>query len=340
MGFVGAFWRGFSRRIKGKRETSRASEVSGGADGPPVSDVIKEPPLEIDGRVMSAGEFVAYVETLEFVPPLPTRVFLHHTWRPTRAEWRGIDSILAMKAYYEQQIWEDSHGQLHEGWTAAPHLFVADDGIWLFSDLRRDGVGVYGHNYRSRHIEMVGNYDQQLPSGPTLTNTIAALGILHERLGLDTADLNFHREFSTKSCPGWAVYKGWIVPQVAEWVGQYRRERSESVDPLRRALVRMVEQLLVPLNSQTALAKGAATRGLLGALTHEIPISIDEQAYIVQLFAEALLVPVNRWDDVETLADIERRGQDERRGGAASDAGDNRIGLPPLDPYRFEGRVR
>ena len=315
-------------------------------DGTPdVPEVIKEPPMEIDGRVMTVDEFVRYVEELEISPPLPTRIFLHHTWRPTQEGWRGLDSILSMKGYYERQLWEDSQGRLHEGWTAGPHLFIADDGIWLFSDLGYDGVGVYGHNYRSRHIEMVGNYDEKLPGGATLENTIAALGILHERLGLDIKKLDFHRDFSSKSCPGWAVEKDWIIPQAVAWIEEYRRTRQETWSALRRALAKMIGDLLVPTNPNAALAQAGEKRGLLGALTHEIPMEIDDRGYIVQLFAEALVVPVNEWDKVDSLQEYERRrrggdGVSEPESGLAGGEGAREIKGPPKDPFAFQGDIR
>jgi hypothetical protein len=307
-------------------------------------EIIKEPPMEIDGRVMTPEEFVAYVEDLDF-SPRPTRIFLHHTWKPTQDDWRGRDSIMGMKAYYEKRIWQDSDGQLHEGWTAGPHLFVADDGIWLFSDLKYDGVGVYGHNYRSRHLEMVGDYDEELPAGATLENTITALGILHERLGLDIQDLNFHRDFSTKSCPGRAVNKEWIIPQVAEWIETYRQEKEEELSSLRRSLVRMIQDLLLPTNPEAALAKEAEKRGMLGALTHEIPMEIEDRGYIVQLFADALIVPVNEWDKVQSLKEYESEEPEPPptppTGAAphAEDEASERV-APPEDPFIFDGDIR
>ena len=306
-------------------------------------EVIKEPPMEIDGRVLSADEFVRYVESLEFSQPLPSRIFLHHTWRPTRAEWRGRDSLMAMKAFYEKQLWKDSEGYVHEGWTAGPHLFIADDGIWLFSNLRYDGVRVYRQNYRSRHIEMVGNYDGQLPSGQLLENTIAALGILHERLGLDVERLNFHRDFSTKSCPGWAVEKGWIIPQVVEWIQNYRSAGEADLSALRRSLRRIIQDLLVSTNPQAALARAGEERGLLGALTDEIPMEIDDKGYVVQFFAEALIVPVDAWDKVESLHEyeLEQENEDNVRAPSGIEGraeGASEITAPPKDPFAFEGR--
>jgi len=303
-------------------------------------EIIKEDPMVIDGRVMTIKEFVSFCEGLEFGPPLPTRVFLHHTWRPTLADWRGLDSILAMKAYYEKQQWTDSSGHVHEGWTAGPHIFVAEDGIWLFSDLRHDGVGVYGHNYRSRHIEMVGNYDNKLPSGAVLDNTIAVLGILHERLGLEIGDLNFHRDFSTKTCPGSAVQKSWIIPQVESWIADYRASQEADQSTLRQALVRMIKDLLVASHPDFALAKAAEERGLLGALTHEIPMEIDDKGYVVQLFAEALIVEVGQWDQVQSIHDYEQEVNLEEGLALGGETSGAHRGAPPTDPYQFDGHVR
>ncbi len=358
-----SFWRGFSGRL---REGSQVQPEAvrradqGGAAG----EVIKEPPMQIDGRVMSTDEFVQYVEKLEFPPPLPTRVFLHHTWKPTPATWRGKSTILAMKAYYEKQLWTDAEGRVHEGWNAGPHLFIAPDGIWLFSDLRWDGVGVYGHNYRTRHIEMVGDYDGRVPDGVILDQTVAALGILHERLGLDIQNLGFHRDFATKSCPGRAVTKEWIIPKVAAWMDAYRQRETAPMSDLRKTLTKMIQDLLVPTNPQAALAKEAVARGLLGALTKEIPMEIDDRGYIVQFFAQVLLVPVNEWDKVRSLSEYEAsvkeadvspamralaNALDEATTEVLGEVGSSMsrskddtewIGPPPVDPYDFQGDIR
>jgi len=172
-------------------------------------------------------------------------------------------------------------------------------------------VGVLGHNTGSRHVEMVGNYDEVRPSGLTLTNTIAALGILHVKLGLDIANLNFHRDFSAKSCPGWAVTKDWIIPQVASWIEDYQRSKAPVPAPdtrfeaLRQALQAMIHRQLVPGNKETPLAMDAERRRLLGPLTYQLPMEIDGQAYLVQIYAEGLLVRSDYSSQVLSLAEME-----------------------------------
>ena len=183
------------------------------AEAPPSPGVIKEPPIVIDGRCLSSAQFAKHVHNLSWTTT-PTAVYLHHSFEPSVANWRGRESLYALKAYYETIRWTDELGQIHEGWTSGPHIFAAPDGIWLFSDLRSDGTHVSGHDHLSVGVVMVGNYNQYLPSGPVLDNTVACLALLCNRLGVAPANLRFHREDEGTSCPGNAVTKSWLVPKV------------------------------------------------------------------------------------------------------------------------------
>ena len=278
--------------------------------------MIKEKPMKIDGRVMTPDEFVAYVDSKWFGLVPPKRIFLHHTWRPTREQWKGRETLLAIKRNYENYTWTDSQGRVHQGWTAGPHLFIADDGIWLFTDLARDGVGVKGHNRKSLHVEIVGDFDEQMPDGPTWSNTIAALGALFNRLELDPNDLLFHRDYSYKSCPGSRVTKAWVIPQIEEWIAHRRTElelppaKPADTAPIDQMSLREFAQSLAdrhvaPINSNAALYKKAMELAMLGPITDEIPFEADGQAYIVQLFMDALVVPVGQWDQVKRLGNLE-----------------------------------
>ena len=67
-----------------------------------------------------------------------------------------------------------------------------------------------------------------------------------------------------------------------------------------------VQDALVPTNPNAALAKASVNRGLLGALSDEIPMEIDDEGYVVQFFVEALIVPAHQWNDVRSLVEFER----------------------------------
>jgi hypothetical protein len=278
--------------------------------------MIKEKPIQIDGRVMTGDEFAVFVETKSFGPLPPDCIFLHHTWRPTREQWKGKQTLLAIKRNYEGYTWTDSQGRVHQGWTAGPHLFIADDGIWLFTDLARDGIGVKGHNRGSLHVEMVGNYDERLPDGPTLTHTVAALGALFNRLELDPQDLLFHRDTSYKSCPGTMVTKEWIIPQIEDWIARYRGEleapaaevpETPAIEhmSLREFVQSLADERMTPANPDAALYKKGVKLGLLGPVSDEIPFEVNGQAYLVQLFMDALVVPVGQWDQAKRLDEVD-----------------------------------
>lgn len=165
--------------------------------------------LKIDGRLMNEQQFRQHVSTLKFAGAFkPLRIFLHHTDVPTLSSWEGAKTIEAMRHTYES--W---------GWEAGPHLFVAPEGIWLFTPLNQEGIGVSGHNPGSWHLEMVGNYDQVKPSGAVLEYTLWALKILYNRLGVDWRGLYFHRDYAAKTCPGSVVTKEWVLQQLGAVMG-------------------------------------------------------------------------------------------------------------------------
>lgn len=175
--------------------------------------------MEIVNRRLSAQEWLDYVAAYDFGPLEPDRLVLHHTWSPTVAQWAGQRSIDGLKRFYEKK-----------GWSAAPHIFVGPDGIWLFTPLSEVGVHANAGNsgrdaggpWYSVGIEMVGDYDDAVPSGPVWENAKAVLGGLVRRLGLTIGrDIHFHNEFNkAKSCPGRAVTHGWVDAEVRAWLGQ------------------------------------------------------------------------------------------------------------------------
>ena len=200
-----------------------------------------------------------------------------------------------------------------------------------------------GHNRDSWHLEMVGNYDVRLPDGPTLHNTIAALGIMHERIGLPPARLEFHRDYSTKTCPGLQVQKSWVIPQVQRWVAEYRLEKLRRQPTLRQSLLNLSGDLILADGGEAALSKAGRARGLLGPITKEVPIEVGGRAYLVQLYAEALVVPVNAWDEVTNLQEFEKlpRPDDAMMAAAVDeDVPAYDVTNPPMDVIDFNGELR
>ena len=162
--------------------------------------------ITIINRRLNLHEFRDYVASYNFGSQPADKLVIHHTWRPTKEGWGGSHSIQGLKRYYEGK-----------GWPAGPHLFIAEDGIWLFSPMRQDGIHASELNHRSIGIEVVGDYDNEKWSGKTKENTLGAIKILMNKLGIDKQGLRFHRDVSTKSCPGTAITKEWLFGELDDF---------------------------------------------------------------------------------------------------------------------------
>lgn len=161
--------------------------------------------MEIINRCLTLEAFEDYVRRYDFGATPPDKLVIHHTWKPTRDEWSGQHTILALKQYYESQ-----------GWQAGPHLFIAREGIWLFSPMDRDGVHSSELNARSIGIEVVGDYDREKWVGIIKRHAIGAIKVLLGCLHIPQERIHFHREVAAKSCPGWAITKEWLFAELAD----------------------------------------------------------------------------------------------------------------------------
>ena len=148
-------------------------------------------------------EFLEHIERKDFGPQPPERLVIHHTWRPTKEQWRGRKSMEGLLAFYRRK-----------GWRAYPHLFIAEDGIWQMWDLAKDGIHAGRGNYRSIGIEVVGDYDRERWSGQTRRNALFVIRELCRRLDIPHSRVMFHRDYSPKTCPGKAISKNWLFREL------------------------------------------------------------------------------------------------------------------------------
>lgn len=159
--------------------------------------------MQILNKRKTLEGFKKYIKGKNFQPNNPYRLILHHTWKPTEKDWNGQTTINALKKYYEGL-----------GWSAGPHIFIAPDGIWLFTDMKYQGIHAGEGNYRSIGIEVVGNYDGAKWSGKIKEQAIGVIKALMDELKIKDENLCFHRDFSSKTCPGKAITKEWILEKI------------------------------------------------------------------------------------------------------------------------------
>lgn len=156
--------------------------------------------------------FRAYVETLVWNRWRPSMVVLHNTAAPTLKQWHetaekdraagrvpGTTRIESLEGYFKNV----------QHWSGAPHLFVADDRIWVFNPLTAPGVHSPSWNSLAIGIEMIADFDREDDdSGDGLkvrNNAIFCTAVLCAALGLDPHKaVKLHREDprTTHACPG------------------------------------------------------------------------------------------------------------------------------------------
>ena len=88
----------------------------------------------IIGKGFTAIDFSEYVKTVVFDTWRPQFVVLHNTAVPTFAQWHNVSGEQRMKNL--ESFYRDT-----QKWSAGPHLFVADDLIWVFTPLNTNVKG-------------------------------------------------------------------------------------------------------------------------------------------------------------------------------------------------------
>lgn len=172
----------------------------------------------IVGRGFAPNDFDTYVAGLVFSSWRPQFVVLHNTASPRLSQWHSVPGSQRMQnlqSYYRDTM----------KWSAGPHLFIADDLIWVFTPLNLSGVHSPSWNSISWGVEMVGDYEAEPFGDAVRGNAIRALAALHALVGLDPASLKLHKEDprTTHNCPGKNVAKSDVI----QWVSA----RMASTDP-------------------------------------------------------------------------------------------------------------
>src|SRR5262249_39336749 len=164
----------------------------------------------IVGKGFRPDEFRNHVSGLTFTNWRPQFAVVHNTSSPRLSQWHstpGATRMRNLEAYYRDE----------QRWSAGPHLFVADDLIWVFTPLTASGVHSPSWNALAWGVEMVGEYEEEPFSPAVRENTVDALAILHQCRGLDPRGIRFHKEdprTTHTNCPGRNVDKNDLITRV------------------------------------------------------------------------------------------------------------------------------
>ena len=159
--------------------------------------------MNVIAQAFSPDEFDVYVRTLNVTAGWTGKfIVLHNTSVPSLAQRPdGFDhqQMLNLADYYSGL-----------GWSHGPHLFVDDNKIWAFSDLRHPGVHSPSWNHISYGIEQLGEYETEQYGGGARgslvrANAVAAMAVISHYAHIDSHSMRLHKEdpnTTHKDCPG------------------------------------------------------------------------------------------------------------------------------------------
>lgn len=151
---------------------------------------------------LTISDFIRLVEKFDWKRKIQA-VHVHHTWRPSHAQWRGLKSIEDMWRYHTQT----------NGWSdIAQHVTIDPEGfVWTGRNWNQPPASAKGFNGSVSAgpfmFETVGDFDLgQDPFGGAQKETVlkvTASLLDHFDLGIEA--LRFHNEMSSKTCPGTGI---------------------------------------------------------------------------------------------------------------------------------------
>lgn len=179
-------------------------------------------------KFFSIDQFKDYIYKIQFNGWTPNFVVVHNTSSPTQALYKSWHN----RPGWTNEQWLRNLASYYAGmgWQGCPHLFVGYDGINVLNDLTIHGTHSPSWNKFSWGVETVAEFDQEPFDDGVRTNLVAALAIMHSRIGLNPADfklgvrgLHFHKEdvhTTHKDCPGKNLVKQDLINEVLAYMNK------------------------------------------------------------------------------------------------------------------------
>ena len=165
-------------------------------------------------RPLSIAEAENQIATFRFMREIRF-VDTHHTWRPNKAQYKGLATIEAINRFHTMPKEDGGNGwsDIGEHWTIGP-----EGAIWTGRDLNVQPCSATGFNAGALMYEMIGDFDgPEVPGrhdtlgGAQLDAAVAISAAVLARFKLPLAHVRFHRHLHApgapepKTCPGTSV---------------------------------------------------------------------------------------------------------------------------------------
>lgn len=183
--------------------------------------------MNIVGRKFTHAEFQSYLDSLK-ITPWAKFIVVHNTSVPDIALYKTWERREGKYKNWSPEQWLRNLASYYagQGWSGAPHLFIPPtaDTILVLNSLLVKGTHSPSWNSFSIGVETVGEFEREGFTDPSQANLVAALAMLHKKLGFEPAPyvrgvrgIHFHKEdpkTTHKTCPGRNLNKDKLVSAV------------------------------------------------------------------------------------------------------------------------------
>lgn len=168
-----------------------------------------------------------------------TELHIHHTWRPNH------------QIYFDRPdplYWQEAMRRFHvdtNGWSdIGQHVTLLPDGRFVTGrDFGRNPASIVGYNTNAFAVEMIGDFDigKDPFDGPQKESALE-LARWFDQKGIY---IRFHRETSSKTCPGSSIDKTAFLNEMRKGNDSYalptlrRGNRGDAVAVLQEKLIRL-----------------------------------------------------------------------------------------------------
>ena len=237
-----------------------------------------------DGHPYTQDAFKARVDLIEWTTWKPLFIMQHATGSPTLSDWTKSGTSPAQRIKNMQNLYE-----VQDHWQHGPHLFIAPDYIWGFSNLLERGTHCSCCNGFSIGIECVGYYSPGHDEWSTgdgakvRDNFVFAAAVLHNKLGLHPDPFilwktGLHQHSMCKAdghsiCPGPLVDRNDVAKRIAAKMLELRGTSPEPA-PLSAA---PAVQITAPVGPITATMSVFDAQRSLNAAGYRPLLTVDGQ---------------------------------------------------------------
>lgn len=259
-------------------------------------------------KAYNIPEFDDYVAKLKFNGWTPNFVEVHNTSNPNQKlfkEWHDRKNWT-----WEQWLRNLASWYSGLGWLGCPHLFVGYDKIGVLNDLTIHGTHSPSWNKFTWGVETVAEFENEIFDNGLRTNLVAALGILHSRIGLNPADfklgvrgLHFHKEDAAtthKNCPGKNLKKPDLIKAVVDYMNMdngdnfghpHITEAAHLADTTDLTDEELLEPKWLQLNLNQKCMAGLLVDGKIGLKTRNAVRDFQQK---IGIRADSIAGPVTR----------------------------------------------